>query len=181
MKNIRFPFAALLLFASTFAFSQSYKTAGGIRINKGIDLTVQQFIADGWTAEGILHSSIGSSNLGLTLLAEKHHKVIFRNANFYTGAGLHYYSQNEPINSEVVSKNVMGISVIGGLEVSIGRINIGFDWKPELHLTGDGKAFDYYGAALSARYIFFKRERKKVSDWKVWDKFDKKDNKKKRK
>jgi hypothetical protein len=177
MKNIRIAFAFALLLSSTFAFSQSYKTAGGIRINKGIDLTIQQFIADGWTAEGILHSSIGSQNLGITLLAEKHHKVLFRNTNFYTGAGIHYYSKNEPINSEVVSNNVMGVSVIGGIEVSIGRINLGFDWKPEIHLTGGGRTLDYYGAALSARYIFVKRERKKVSDWKVWDKFDKKDHK----
>ena len=54
----------------------------------------------------------------------------------------------------------------------MGRINLAFDWKPELHLTESAKAFDWGGASVSVRYIFAKRERKKVKDWKVWDKFE---------
>lgn len=175
--NIKFLFIASIAFLLNYrpVLGQSYRTAGGIRIDNGVHLSLQQFIANGWTAEGILHTAIGSSDLGLTVLAEKHHNVIFRNANFYTGAGFHYYGKNDAAFHEGVIKNVAGISAIAGLELSIGRLNVALDWKPELHLTGADHLLDWNGAAVSVRYIFLKRERKKVKDWKVWDKFEKKD------
>jgi len=175
MKNLRIQIAFALLFSSALAFGQTYITAGGIRIDNGVNLTVQQYIADGWTAEGILHTSIGSNDLGITILGEKHHKLIARNFNIYTGAGFHYYGTNDPIRKDdPVQNNVYGLSLIGGAELSLGRINLAIDWKPELHVSG-GRAFDWNGAALSVRYIFFKRERKTIKDWKVWDRFEKKD------
>jgi hypothetical protein len=49
---------------------------------------------------------------------------------------------------------------------------LGVDWKPELHLTGEQvRPFEWHGTAVSVRYIIAKRERKKIKDWHVWDKF----------
>jgi hypothetical protein len=164
------PLFALALLPA-FAFGQRYKTAAGIRIDNGLNLTVQQYITNGWTAEGILHTSIASEDLGITLLAEKHHKILFRGLNFYSGAGVHYYGlNNNPREGEVVEKNVFGASFIGGVEMSLGKINLAVDWKPELHLSGEVRPFDWNGASLSVRYIIAKRERKKIKDWKIWDK-----------
>ena len=165
--------ALLALLFSTPAFAQRYKTAAGVRFDNGFNLTAQQYITNGWTVEGILHTPlIASKDLGVTVLAEKHRKILFRGTNFYTGVGAHYYwQQNSARNSEVIHENVMGLSAIAGLEVSLGRINLAVDWKPELHLSGDqARPFEWNGASVSLRYIIEKRERKKIKDWKFWEK-----------
>lgn len=178
MLHTRFFFIlfALAAFITVPAFGQSYKTAAGIRIDNGLNLTVQQYITNGWTAEGILHTGFNSKDLGVSLLAEKHHKILFRGINFYGGGGVHYYGRSEATRLEnEAAQNVFGLSAIGGAEISLGRFNLSVDWKPELHLSGDQvRPFDWSGASISARYIIEKRERKKVKDWKVWDKMKKK-------
>ncbi len=184
MTSIRIATAfAFFLLLHTAAFAQRYKTAVGIRIDGGINLTAQQYITDGWTAEGILHTSINSDKFGLTLLGEKHHKIIMRGLNLYTGAGLHYYGIDaNGSEAGAATDKVFGLSVIGGVEASIGRLNVAVDWKPELHLSGaQGHAFDWNGASISVRYILAKRERNKIKDWGVWDKFGGKNKGKKRK
>ncbi len=185
MKNIlaaplTLAFVAILSFP---AFSQKYKTAAGVRFDKGFNLTVQQYIKNGWTAEGILHTPLLNDDLGVTLLAEKHHKILFRGTNFYTGVGGHYYwNANANREADVIQKNVVGITGIAGLEVTLGRINLAVDWKPELHLAGDQvHPFDWNGASISARYIIEKRERKKIRDWKIFDKSKSKSNSKSKK
>ena len=141
MTKIRFFLSTLILaiFFTTPAFAQRYKTAAGIRFDNGFNLTAQQYITNGWTVEGILHTPlVASKDLGITLLGEKHHKILFRGINFYSGAGVHYYWQQNSARQETeVHDNVMGISGIAGLEASLGRINLAVDWKPEIHLSGD--------------------------------------------
>ena len=174
MKNIlsapiTFAFITLI---SLPVFGQKYKTAAGVRFDNGFNLTVQQYIKNGWTAEGILHTPLIGDDMGVTLLAEKHRKILFRGTNFYTGLGAHYYwTADNSREADVVQKNVGGLSGIAGLEFTLGRINLAVDWKPEYHLSGDSvKRFDWNGASISARYIIEKRERKKMKDWKVWKK-----------
>ncbi len=174
---------AFFLLLHTAALAQRYKTAVGIRIDGGVNLTAQQYITNGWTAEGIVHTSINSDKFGLTLLGEKHHKIIMRGINFYTGAGLHFYGIDaDSREAGVATDNVFGLSAIGGAEASIGRLNVAVDWKPELHLAGaQGDIFDWNGASISVRYILAKRERNKVKDWGVWDKFGGKNKNKSKK
>lgn len=173
----RLRLALPILFAACFyaatARAQTYKTAAGIRIESGLDLTFQQYVYNGWTAEGIIHTSMFSKDVGFTVLAEKHHKILTRNLNFYVGPGLHYYTQSASRKeTDALATNVFGVSAIGGIEFSVGRVNLAVDWKPELHLAGEQvRPFEWHGTALSVRYIFAKRERKKVRDWKVWDRF----------
>jgi hypothetical protein len=182
MTKICFSLSILFLaiFFTVPAVAQRYKTAAGIRFDNGFSLTAQQYITNGWTVEGILHTPLlVSKDLGFTLLAEKHHKILFKGTNFYTGAGLHYYfQQNSVRESTEVRNNVMGLSGIAGLEMSLGRINVAVDWKPELHISGDqARPFEWNGASVSLRYIIEKRERKKIKDWKFWDKFGRKNKK----
>ncbi len=177
MKNTRFLIILSLALTNHLAFGQSYKTAAGIRLDKGVNFTVQQHIVDNWTVEGILHTPLRSEDIGVTLLAERHQKILFRGINLYAGGGAHYYwkSTANRVDTDPVVKNVFGITGIGGLEMSLGRLNFAFDWKPELHLAGDEiHPFEWSGASVSVRYILAKRERKKISDWGVWDKFGKK-------
>lgn len=161
-------------------FGQRYLTAAGIRLDRGINITVQQYITKGWTAEGILHTSLRSEDLGFTLLAEKHQKVLFRGLNIYAGGGMHYFidSGNERSTTTTINHNVIGISGIAGAEVSVGRLNVSVDLKPDIHFNSVD-AFDWNGPAVSVRYIIAKRHRKGIDDWEVWDKFKKKEKKKK--
>lgn len=168
-------FTALCITGLSTVEAQSYKTAVGLRIDNGVHLTAQQYLLNNWTAEAVVHTAMNSEDLGLTLLAERHHKLLVRNLNFYYGLGGHYYwsngSRSEP---EKVQNNVYGLSAIGGLELSLGRFNLALDWKPELHLSGgDVNTFGWNGSAFSARYILFKREKKKVKDWNIWKGFKK--------
>lgn len=187
MKNVRVILPVILYcLLQQPLLAQSYKTAAGVRVDNGVNLSVQQYLFNNWTAEGILHTPFGSDNVGLTLLAERHRKILFRGANFYYGAGGHYYWQNDVKDAEDPDRtaaNIAGLSFIGGLEMSLGRLNFAVDWKPELHLnSGADRAFNWTGASVSVRYIIDKRERKQVKDWKVWDRMggNKNNNKRRR-
>lgn len=164
---------ALLLTLFNTLSAQSYKTAVGLRIDNGLSITAKQHIYRKWTGEGILHTGFNDQELGLTLLAEKHQKILFRGINLYWGAGGHIYQlvdNRDKYNPEKYT--VSGLSGIGGAEISLGRINLAVDWKPELHLSGAGTdLFDWNGASISVRYIFVKRDRRSIKDWNVWDKF----------
>jgi hypothetical protein len=177
LKVIAFCAAFFTLIASSKA--QRYETAGGIRIDNHIGLTIQQYIKNEWTIEGILHAPFRSDELGLTILGEKHHKILFRGFNVYYGAGIHYYVESAVSRqTDLTTKNVMGLSFIGGGEISIGRFNISADFKPEMHLSGDQSyPFEWNGSAISLRYIFNKRERKGIKDLPVWKKMTKKKKK----
>ncbi|MEY3194372.1 MAG: hypothetical protein RIQ78_469 [Bacteroidota bacterium] len=174
-STLAVPITSAFILLSLPVFSQAYKTAAGVRFDNGFNITLQQFLQDGWTVEGILHTPILSRDFGATILGEKHHKIIARGTNFYTGAGVHYYwNANANQNTSLVKHNVFGFTGIAGIEFSMGRLNLSVDWKPELHLAGDqSHPFDWNGAAISARYIIEKRERKKIKDWKIWDKVKK--------
>jgi hypothetical protein len=183
MKSLKYllPFLAFFTFINA-NFAQRYQTAGGIRIDNHVGLTVQQYIKNNWTAEGILHTPFRSNEFGLTLLAEKHHKILFRGLNVYYGAGTHYYFESAASKqTDITTKNVFGLSFIGGGEISIGRFNVSADIKPEMHLAGDQvHPFEWNGAAISLRYIFKKRERKTIKDLPIWDKLKMKKKSKKR-
>ena len=163
-----------VLFTSAPLFSQTYNTAAGVRMGEGFDLTFQQYIKNNWTAEGILHTSIFSKKVGVSVLAEKHHKVLLRNFGVYYGLGAHYYARKNQNRIEPAERtnNVYGLSGSAGAEVSLGRLNFALDLKPEVHFGGDQTyPFEWNPFSVSVRYIIDKRERKKMRDWKVWDKF----------
>ena len=180
MKIARFFPVFALLFAAATLSAQSYITAAGVRVNKGINFSVQQRILNKWTAEGIVHTSMASDELGITLLAERHHKILFKNLNLYYGAGPHFYfDQSANIGEGNFNTAVAGVSFIGGAELSLGRFNISADFKPELHLSGDTNfPLEWSGAAISVRYILIKPKKKRT----FWDKVTgkNKDNKRRR-
>jgi hypothetical protein len=172
MQTARFILPSVVFLALAFTLpAQSYKTAVGFRVDEGVNLTLQQHLFSDWTVEGILHTSIASRDLGITLLAEKHQKILFRGLNVYFGAGPHYYWKSDANRQEnEIADRVAGLSVIGGAELSLGRFNVSVDLKPELHLSGDTVyPLEWNGAAVSVRYVLAKRE-KAPRKWKVWHK-----------
>lgn len=179
-KALIFGLAIVGILTSTLA--QTYNTAIGMRIDDGFNVTGKQAIGGKYMLEGMLHTPILSKDVGATVLFEKHHKLIGRNLSFYFGAGPHMYWRNSGrlADGEVTDK-VLGISGIGGLDICVGRLNLGIDVLPEIHLTGEPtRAIDINGAAISVRYIVDKKERKKLKDRINWPK-RKQDTKRKKK
>ena len=154
----------LIVSGSTFA--QSYNTAIGLRIDDGFNVTAKQAITKKYVLEGMLHAPLLSKDVGATLLLERHRKLIGRNLSMYYGAGPHFYwTNNGKASDEAVTNKVFGASVIGGLDLCLGRLNISVDVLPEVHLTGEPeRVIDFNGAAVSARYIINKKERTKLRD-----------------
>ncbi len=184
----------LLSAAVLFAFSanaQSYMTAGGLRAGTDWGLTVQQRLTKSITVEGIVQSSLQREEVMVTALAEKHYALVFRGLNIYTGAGLHKGwlsgQSSEPV--PVDFKNPFGLTFIGGAELTLGRLNFSYDFKPAINVTGGERRF-YTQTGVSIRYVFLtnkqfrkkqkaKRKKKRKEegkgihlgdDWKFWKK-----------
>jgi hypothetical protein len=163
-----------------FFYAQSYNTAGGIRLGTDWGLTFQQRIAKKTTLEAVLQKGFVQDEILLTLLGEQHFPILSRRLNLYFGGGVHAGWSSAAFRSGGY-KNPIGITGIGGLEFSIGRLNLSWDFKPVYNLVGGESEF-YLHSGLSARYIFVKREAMKKwfeqGKWKFWKKKDKRNTKK---
>lgn len=190
MKHL-FVLASLTLLTISIQ-AQAYMTAGGLRAGTDWGLTIQQRLTKNMTFEGIVQSSLQREEVLITALAEKHHALVFRGLNLYTGAGLHKGFLNDPQTSELTPTNYkdpFGITFIGGAELTLGRFNFSYDFKPAINVLGGEKKF-YTQTGISVRYVFLtnkefkkiqKKKRKKqrqengggikIGDgWKVWKK-----------
>ena len=147
MKKLSFLIG--FLFIATLGMAQSYFTSGGIRTGDGFGLTLQQRVAKKVTVEAILKNSNKRGEFSVTGLVERHVALIFRRFNFYTGIGLHKGFVND---EEISTKGSFGVTGIGGLEFTIGKLNFSYDFKPALNLTGGSKKF-YPDTAISLRYV----------------------------
>ncbi len=177
LANMRSFITLLLLMSGAALLSgQSYRMAAGIRLGTGMGLSIQQKIFDKTTLEGIIQSRIKSDELSIAVLLEKHHNLLTRRLNFYTGAGLHksWYT----LNGETATKEgATGFTGIAGIEFSPSRLIISWDYKPAINVWGGERFFDSQ-TAITLRYVFVKRKKKKIN-WKFWQK--KKGKKKKKK
>lgn len=166
--------AGLLL--SVTGFGQSYFTAGGLRLGTDWGLTIQQRVAKKTTVEFILQSSLFREEAMMTLLAEQHTPLISRRFNLYVGGGLHKgWNTATPLYGTVDQpkyRDPFGITFIGGAEVSIGKLNASYDFKPVINISG-GERFFYSQSGVSLRYIIAKKP--------FWEESKKSKKRKKRK
>ena len=155
--------AFLLLFAiSISSFAQLYTTAGGLRMGTDWGFTLQQRVLDKVTVEGIVQSSLQREEVLITGLVEQHYPLLTKGLNIYMGGGLHKgwnTSTPEEGGPEVPAKtdNPMGVTLIGGAEMTLGRINISYDFKPAFNLKGGEKKF-YTQSGVSWRYVMVKNK-----------------------
>ncbi len=194
MTKYLFVLANLTLFSIAIN-AQAYMTAGGLRAGTDWGLTVQQRLTKNMTFEGIVQSSLQREEVMLTGLAERHYALVFRGLNLYTGAGLHKGFLSNKQSAELVPtnnyKDPMGITFIGGAELTLGRFNFSYDFKPAINIVGGEKKF-YTQSGVSVRYVFLtNKEYKKIQkkkkkkkrkekggginigdDWKIWKKKD---------
>lgn len=181
-SNILILVLSCTIAAATHA--QSYNTAAGMRLGTDWGITLKQRVANHTTLEGIIQTSLQREEAIITLMAEQHFPLIFRRFNLYAGAGLHkgwIEAVPNPDTGET-PKDPFGISMVGGIEFSLGRLNLSYDFKPAINLTGGEKRL-YNQTGISLRYIIVKREwsvfgeknknkkrKKGSSGWKFWEK-----------
>ncbi len=170
----------LLLFGSIVcAQAQSYNTAMGMRLGTDWGITIQQRVAKRTSIEMIVQSSLQREEAIITLMGEQHMPFLTRRLNFYAGGGFHKGWGNPPTSVEGTPvedyTNPWGISLIAGLELSLGRFNISYDFKPAINIKGGESTF-YPQTGISLRYVIIKRPwppKKGRGDsqwWKFWEK-----------
>ena len=140
---------AWLTLISIPAFGQSYFTAGGVRLGTENGLTIQQRIFKHTTVEGIVLSGFKTDYFSTGLQIQRHYPLLFKNFNIYTGIGLQSKRISLP---EVEPTKYTGVSFSGGIELSVGRVNVSWDYKPVVYFGGS-RAFQSE-SGLSLRYIF---------------------------
>ncbi|MCB0571526.1 MAG: hypothetical protein KDC66_17265 [Phaeodactylibacter sp.] len=146
-----------ILFLPLLLAAQSYNTALGIRLGTDWGFTVQQRVGKLTTVEGIVQASRQREEAMVSLLGEQHFPLISRRLNIYAGGGPHFGWLNETIgDSGEKYKNPFGITAIAGAELSLGRFNLSYDFKPAINISGGQHTF-YPQTGISLRYVIVKR------------------------
>ena len=141
--------------------AQSYNTAGGLRLGTDWGLTVKQRVYDNWTAELLVQSSLVREETMLPILAANHNNLLFRNFNLYSGLGIHQgwrTTAGDPEVEGAITSNSFGLDGIIGIEMTLGNMNLSYDFKPAINLVGGEKTV-YSQTGISIRYRFWKREK----------------------
>jgi hypothetical protein len=145
----------ILLWCIQLADCQSYNTALGLRMGTEWGMSVRQRLYKNYAAEMLLQSSLQREETQLTILGIIHKPLISRRLNFYYGMGLHKGWADQ---LEVDYKDPWGIDFIAGMELTIGRINLTYDYKPAINIVGGEQTF-YSQTGLSLRYVIWKRDK----------------------
>ncbi len=158
------------IFGINSVFAQSYIDALGVRYGGGnFGVSYQRLIEGHWTVEGILQQRIKDRNNDLTIIAlgELHNPLLSRRLNLYFGGGPQI--QLLKTNGDTTLKNGFGIAGIVGLEFTVGRLNLSYDFKPCVYLFGGREDWETQ-SAISLRYVITKRVWKvDWNKWKFWD------------
>lgn len=175
MKRVAIIIFSLLSVGSLDA--QSYNTAFGLRMGTEWGFTVQQRILKRTTLELIAQSSLEREEFTLTLLGEEHFPILTKRLNVYLGGGFHKGWGNKSSfapedGSENTYTNPYGITMIAGAEITLGRLNISYDFKPAVNLEGGARGF-YFQTGVSLRYVIIRKRWKlfkKKINWRFWEK-----------
>ncbi|CAH1000483.1 hypothetical protein LEM8419_01636 [Neolewinella maritima] len=140
--------------------AQSYDVALGLRVGTEWGATAQlrlPQIDKNFVLEAIVLSSLSKDEGSLTLLGKQHQPLLSRRLNLFYGAGLHAGWNNE-INTETgqTFNGPKGLTGVVGLEATVGKVNLSYDFKPALNVTG-GESILYTHTAVSVRYVIAKR------------------------
>jgi len=159
MKLLSLMLALTLL--PLLSWSQRYSTAAGLRLGTDWGITIKQRLGGRLTFEGIAQSSLQREELLLTGLLERHMPILGRRLNIYFGGGMHKgWLHTPPLEPGPSPADPFGVTLVGGAELTIGRINVGYDFKPAINIQGGAKRF-YSQSGLSVRYVLIKDTKSK--------------------
>lgn len=172
---MRLVFISILLFTTSFlAHSQRYITAMGIRMGTDMGITLQQRILSHTTIEGIFTTSAVTNTSTGTVLLQLHNPLITKTLNFYVGGGFH----NRWVHADEGNRlSLRGVTGIAGAELTLGRINLAWDFKPVYHLNTTEEQYETE-TAISLRYVFIKKGKRKKRKGDIFPNRDGKDKRK---
>lgn len=137
-------------------WAQKYVTAAGLRLGTDWGFTLQQRLGRNLTFEGIAQSSLQREELMLTGTLQRHMPVLGRRLNLYFGGGVHKgWLSVPPTEAGPPPADPFGVTLVGGAEFTVGRINISYDFKPAINIEGGAERF-YSQSGLSVRYVLVK-------------------------
>lgn len=137
----------LVMCIPSLSFSQSYGTSAGLRLGNNQDyrtigITGKQRLMKGITAEAIIQSDFTANTTAHMLLA-RHRPMISKRFNYYYGGGLSVgmeeSRQKAPESMQVVTtygNPTLGMDFVLGVEMTLMKVNISVDYKPNINLTG---------------------------------------------
>lgn len=161
------PLIVIFLYFSPIATAQKYNSAMGVRMGTEIGATLTPRIAKKVTIEGIMQYSKRYHSSRASLLLRQHQGVLGKRFNIYLGAGpgWAWYHKTDP---DLVDEQSLNAVAVFGVECTLGRLNISWDYKPVYSVSGP-RIF-YSETALSLRYVILKRKwqpfKKKKPFWK---------------
>lgn len=134
--------------------AQSYNTTFGMRLGTDWGVTIGQRVAKKTSFEGIIQSSLASKRdeVILTGMVKQHFPMASRRLNVYSGGGLHKGWLNS-----TEFEDPFGVTLVAGIEFTIARVNLSYDFKPAINISGGDKTF-YTQTGISARYVLIKRK-----------------------
>jgi hypothetical protein len=139
-----------VLFFSATMQSQSYRTALGVRAGTELGLTLQQKAFEKTTVEGILTTN--RYRWQAQGLFEYHRPVLGKRINVYLGAGPHF-------GNEKGYGSYWGITPIAGVEITLMKFVISYDYKPSINING-GSGYVFHDSGLSVRMVLLRKKRK---------------------
>jgi hypothetical protein len=149
-------FVLLWLLLPGFIFGQAYITSGGVRMGTELGLTIQQKIPGTNTIEGIITTN--KYRWQIQGLFEHHRRLIGKRLNYYYGIGPHW-------GDEKAYGKYFGITPISGVEFTIAKLTISYDYKPSINIKG-GSSFIFHDSGLSIRAVLIRKTRKHpIKDW----------------
>lgn len=140
----------MALMFSSIVSAQSYRTALGVRAGTELGLTLQQKVIANSTVEAILTTN--RYRWQAQGLFEYHRPILGKRFNVYMGAGPHF-------GNEKGYGDYWGITPIAGIEMTMMRFVISYDYKPSINING-GSGYVFHDSGISVRMVLIKRKKK---------------------
>ena len=157
----------VFIFQTTSIWTQSYRTALGFRFGRNTMLSVSQRIAKKTTLDLYHESALYADRMFTAVAVKKHLPLITKRLNVFIGAGPYHQFQSRVQGSDVplTERHTGGLVGNAGIDFTIGRLNIGYDIMPVVHLVGahEGPGF-YTRSGITLRYVIVKQP-SKVKSW----------------
>ena len=154
VRNI-FICTILLIWSTQLVVAQKYDWAGGVRMGTEFGASLTPRIAKKATLEGIAQYSHLYHSSRIALLFRQHQGFLGKRFNIFIGGGPGWAWYHEK-DQELKDENSANVVAIFGIEGTIGRLNISWDYKPVYSFTGPRTFFSE--SALSLRYVIIKRK-----------------------
>lgn len=142
--------SGLALLVPFGAKAQAYRTALGVRAGTELGLTLQQRVIEKATIEGIVTTN--RYRWQAQGLFEYHRPVLGKRVNVYLGAGPHF-------GNEKGYGDYWGITPVAGVEITLLKFVISYDYKPSFNLGG-GSTYLFHDSGISVRMVLIKQKRK---------------------